>query len=286
MTDTHITRPNMKISVFEYKTTAITWDRLSTTGSTRGWEAGCRTHRQPAFITRVLNEELHMSPERAPVDELSATEEEGHFFMPVLYGRSVPKRSSISKQIDERSQAKRVHGTRGTIMKSRRRSGRYYSQHNIWLFTCLLNFDFKPKTHSLNVLISRHSWSQSTRSTAAMDWSQVLQTGEGKKRIHIDKNSPWVSDARAVCNRGFIAFQTLKAMTCIFHQMGIIQFLKNNSSGLDLGWSSVKLVASAEEDSFALNIDLFRFKDVNLDRVHKIPIVIMILVSFDSESRG
>ena len=64
----------MKTSVFEYKHYRdYLHDRLSTTGATRGLRSRLAelTHTQPAFITRVLNEDMHMSLEHVPpVNEL------------------------------------------------------------------------------------------------------------------------------------------------------------------------------------------------------------------------
>ena len=209
-----------------------------------------------------------------PVDELFGhTEEEGHFFMLlVLYGRSGTKtlEKYFKKQIDEILAKRSVFMERVSVDDEIPAADQavYYSQ---WYYLAIHLLIGIPGFQTKDALAERLNLSPQLISKAldqlaamGLVESRGAKLVKGKKRIHIDKNSPWVSQMHAQFrNRGIYRLSNPESNDLHFSfGMGITRkvFEEYRQRIMDLVVEfEPKLVASAEEDLFALNIDLFRF---------------------------
>ena len=268
----------MKISVFEYNHYRDYLKvRLATHGPSRGMRSrlaeACTT--KPAFISQVLSGGIDLSPEHIPPTNelLGHTEDEAHFFtLLALEARAgTPKleryyRRQLQDILEKRSIFLERVKIKDTVSPTDQ--ALYYSQ---W---------FYPAIHALSgvpLFQTRESISERLDLPLALvsrSLEELIGMGliekkggrfiMGKKRIHLEKNSPWVSLFHS-------HFRTRAIQRLIAPDPGDLHFTTGMSISKTLAEKIRKkmldvlaqfepeIADAKEEDLYALNIDLFRF---------------------------
>lgn len=251
--------------------------RLSTTGENRGLRRKLaeKLYVQPAFVSRVIAGDVDFSMEHVPTinEFLSHSEEEGHFFTllvsqaragtPALekyYGGQIKGVLERRNEYMERVKAAELVTTSDQAV--------YYSQ---WYYL------------AIHVLVGIHQFQtrEAISERLGLPLSLVSRTLDelagmglvdkkggryvmGKKRIHLAKNSPWISNFHTHFRHRAIGQLAAPAQEDLHFSMAMSistkLFSEYRKRFLELvAEFESKMLESKDEELFALNIDLFRY---------------------------
>jgi len=268
----------MKINVFDCKHYRDYLKvRLSTTGENRGLRARLSelTHTTPAFISKVLSGGIDLSPEHIPPTNklLEHNQEESHFFtLLVLEARAGTKdlEHYYREQLNEFRERRNHFLERVKISEkvSFSDQAKYYSQ---WYYLPLHLLCGIPGFQNKEAMCERLKLptpivSKALEELLAMGLIETKGSKFviGKKRIHLEKNSPWITQLHqnfrnranqqiSISNNNDLHFSIGMGVSSEFileYRKRIVDLVAEFES---------KMINSKEEDLFALNIDLFRF---------------------------
>ncbi len=251
--------------------------RLATTGESRGLRTklALKTGTQPAYISRVLSGELDFALEHAPVihELLGHTDEEAHFFMLLLsHSRSgtVPLRAYYQKQIDATLEKRkqflsRVKETDSIPISDQ---AQYYSR---WYYLAIHVLVGIPQFQTRDAIAERLKLSVATVGRALEDLQKmglVEMKGAkylvGKKRIYLQKDSPWISNLHTHF-RNRVIQKISEAEPDDLHFSAAISVSKKTFQEyrkrlLDLmSEMDEKIADSKDEEMYAISFDLFRY---------------------------
>ena len=268
----------MKSGVFDYKHYRDYLNmKLAKHGPSRGMRSRLAefSGTNPAFISQVLAGEINLSLEHIPPTNelLGHTEEESHFFtLLVLHARAGTPKLEIyfRKQIQEILEKRTVFLERVKIKDtvSTTDQALYYSQ---WYYVAIHTLSGVPQFQTREGISERLDLPLPLVSKAIetlIGMGLIEKKGGrfimGKKRIHLEKNSPWVSVFHSHFRTR--AIQTLVTPDPVdLHfttAMSISKSLaeKMRKRMLDvLAEFEPEIADAKEEDLYALNVDLFRF---------------------------
>jgi len=268
----------MKISVFEYKHYRDYLKvRLATSGASRGLRSklAILTHTKPAFISRVLSEKIDLSPEHVPPTNqmLNHTEEESHFFtLLVLKARAgTPTLQAyydqqIKKILEERTSfLNRVSISENV---SQAEQTKYYSQ---WYYLAIHVSVAIPQYQTREALSTRLklplpvvSKALDTLESMGLVMKKNGRYLTGKKRIHLAKDSPWISTfhshfrQRAVQQLATPEVNDLHFSMAMSISKGLFEEYRKRLLDVMTEFEE-KMIHVKDEELYALNIDLFRY---------------------------
>jgi uncharacterized protein (TIGR02147 family) len=268
----------MRASVFDHKHYRDYLKiRLNTSGESRGLRARLAelTHTTPAFISRVLSGKIDLSPEHIPhVNKLlEHSKEEAHFFTLLTLEARAGNReleSYYREQLNE-FREKRNHFLERVKITDKVSVADHAKYNSQWYYTALHILAGIPAFQTREAMSKRLQLPLSVVSKALeelMSMGLIEAKGSkfiiGKKRIHLDKNSPWITQLHTLFRQRVIQ-QLAAPDEADFHfslAMGVSKsFMEEYKKRMiDLiSEFEVKMIEAKEEELYALNIDLFRF---------------------------
>ena len=250
--------------------------RLSTTGANRGLRSKLaeKTNTQPAFISRVLGGDNDLSAEHIPPTNefLGHTFEESHYFaLLVFHARAgTPALKKYYKeQIDEIIAKRSVFLERVKITQTVQPAdqGIYYSK---WYYIAIHVLVSIEEYRTREAISQRLQLSLGVVSKAIEELVRMglieNKNGKiliGKKRIHIDKNSPWIAQMHTNFRTQAIQKIVTPEEKDMHFSLGISMSKKlydeYRSRFIDLVTEFEKKMQEDEpEELYTLNIDLFK----------------------------
>lgn len=267
----------MKTTVFEYKHYRDYLKvKLSTTGASRGIRTKLaeKTRTHPAFISKVLSGANDLSPEHIPPTNelLGHTSEEAHFFtLLVLQARAGTQELKKYYQ----TQIQEILLKRNEFLERVKIEGKvavadqsiYYSKWYYLAIHILVNI---PKYQTREAIAERLKLSLNTvsKATEALIKMGLIESKNGKfiigkKRIHLDKHSPFIGqlhgNARAHALSKIAEGEDYDLHFSIGFTMSKKLYDEYRSRLLDLVTEfEKKFIEDEPDDFFCLNIDLFK----------------------------
>lgn len=251
--------------------------RLTTSGPNRGLRAklAAKMGTVPSFISRVLAGDLDLSPEHIPpVNQLlQHTAEESHYFtLLVLEARAGTKdlENYYLDQMRELKEKRNVFLERVKVSEkvSNADQAKYYSH---WHFSVIHMLVALPAYASREAISKRLDLPLAAVSSALEELigmglveNKGGRYGIGKKRIHLEKNSPWIAQLhshyrqRALYRLAAPEKSDLHFTLAMGVSKEFIEEYRKRILDLVTEFES-KMLAAKEEEVYALNIDLFRF---------------------------
>lgn len=268
----------MKINVFDYQHYRDYLKvRLSTTGENRGLRARLAelTRTTPAFISKVLSGGIDLSPEHIPHLNklLEHTKEESHFFTLLTLDARAGNRELKAYYQDQLNEfrEKRNHFLERVKISDKVSAADHAKYNSQWYYTALHLLAGIPAYQTREAMSRRLQLPMTVVSKALeelMSMGLIEAKGSkliiGKKRIHLDKNSPWITQLHTLFRQRVI-HQLAAPDESDFHfsiAMGVSKSFMNEYKKrmIDLITEfEAKMIEAKEEELYALNIDLFRF---------------------------
>ena len=251
--------------------------RLATKGESRGLrrKLADATGTRPAFISRVLSENVHFALEHAPAinEFLNHTEEEAHFFnLLLLKGRSGNRElekyfgDQISKILEKR--AVFIERVKAGDAVSASEQALYYSK---WYYLAIHVLVVLPQFRTRETIARRLGLSATTVSKALEDLIRMgliqakgTQFQTGRKRIYLAKDSPWISNLhthfrqRAMSRIADPSPEDLHFSAAMSISREVFEEYRKRLLDL-LSEFDARIQDSPEEEMFAVNVDLFRY---------------------------